>query len=334
MNRPLQFLCATPRCLLLATSVSLVACVNTQPKSLTPSITMSTEQVVFAEQLPETQGYDFGLNVVLNESDSLSNIELLPGIRVRAVTENSPASLAGIRVGDVILQIDGQDINQPDRLDALAVQGTEQEKQFEFVVRRNTSVFQTSVNARRLNSNRSAPIELYRADPIATRAGFSTALIDPSTNNTSGINAGVRVVKLFPGSPLPAAGIHLQDIVISLNGEALESAQDFITRVNTEHSLGSKVSVGIIRAHADQSDIEETTLRLWSPGRRISDISLGPLLQYSNTLSPQSTQLRIGDLWLFSLFDYSHNEGETQYSLFSLFKFSSGYGELIEESNP
>lgn len=319
---------------LIVISCSLAACVSIEPKMLTPSISMSAEQISFGDRLPQSRGYDFGLNVVINESDSLSNIEILPGIRVRGVTENSPASLAGIRVGDVVLQIDGQDINQPDRLDALSLEGDAQEKRFEFVVRRNTSVYQTTLTARRLSEDRSIPIELYRADPIATRAGYTTELVDRTASTVTNIRAGARVVSLFPGSPLPAADVRVDDIIVSLNGEALESAQDLVTRLNTEHELGSEVSLVLMRKQNGQFNALETSLRLWSPGRRVSNIGLGPIVQYSYSLSPARTQLTIGDLWLFSLFDYSHSEGEKQYSLFSLFKFSSGYGELTEEQNP
>lgn len=317
--------------LLAFVSFSLAACVSTQPESLTPSVSMSSEMLDLRTGATSAQGYDFGLTVVVNESDSLSNIEILPGVRVRAVTENAAAALAGIRVGDVILQVDGNDVNQPDTLDAIALQGSAQERSFNFEVRRNTVVLQATVNARRLDANRSAPIELYRADPIATRAGFTTQLLD---SNAAGNSSGAKVVRFFPGSPFPGADIRQDDVIVSLDGVALESAQDLITRVNTEHSLGDKVTLGIIRYSNGQTVSLERSLRLWNPGRRISRISLGPILQYSNNLSPAQTELSIGDFWLFSLFDYSHSEGEKQYSLFSLLRFSSGYGELVEESNP
>ena len=37
------------------------------------------------------------------------------------------------------------------------------------------------------------------------------------------------------------------------------------------------------------------------------------------------------DLWLFSVFSYQQVEGEKEYSLLSLFRFATGYGELLEE---
>jgi hypothetical protein len=53
-----------------------------------------------------------------------------------------------------------------------------------------------------------------------------------------------------------------------------------------------------------------------------------------SSLSPEQTRLSICDLWLFSLFSYSHEEGEKEYSLLSLFRFATGYGELVEEAAP
>ena len=68
------------------------------------------------------------------------------------------------------------------------------------------------------------------------------------------------------------------------------------------------------------------------PGRRLARLSLGPLLQYESSLSPAQTRFSILDLWLFSVFSYQKQEGETQISLFSLFRVATGYGELLEES--
>ncbi|HBN13406.1 MAG TPA: hypothetical protein DD407_00085, partial [Pseudohongiella sp.] len=82
----------------------LSACVSTEPRELVPTISQSPEQIVLAgdggASEPEV---DFGLTATVNESDSLTNISVLPGIRVRSVSNGGPADRAGIRAGDVIL---------------------------------------------------------------------------------------------------------------------------------------------------------------------------------------------------------------------------------------
>ncbi|MDP1932187.1 MAG: PDZ domain-containing protein [Gammaproteobacteria bacterium] len=313
----------------------LSACVSREPRQLVPSITLSPETVSLSEGERVGSGLNFGMTTAINESDSLTNIAILPGVRVRAVTPNGAADVAGIRAGDVILSIDGREINQPDLLDALAQQ-VGSDGSFVFQVRRNTTVFETTVNARMISDERSVPIELYRVDPIATRAGYTTEVYEaPGAQAVS----GARIVQFFAQSPLPAANLRVGDTILALDGEPIRSAQHFITRIHTEHQLGDSVRLSVVRA-ADvtnggiQNQLLEVSVPLWDPGRRVSRLSLWPLVRYESSLAPQQTRLTIGDLWLFSLFNYQHVEGEKEFSLFSLFRFATGYGELLEETAP
>ncbi len=314
----------------LLSACLLSACVSSEPRQLVPSITLSPETVSLGNGEPVGSGLNFGMTTAINESDSLTNIAILPGVRVRAVTPNGAADVAGIRAGDVVLSVDGREINQPDLLDALAQQ-TGSAGAFVFQVRRNTTVFETTVNARMISDDRSVPVELYRIDPIATRAGYTTEVYEAIGAQAV---SGARIVQLFPESPLPAADLRVGDTILALEGEPVQSAQDFITRIHTEYQLGDSVRLTVVRDGGTQNQVLEVSVPLWDPGRRVSRISLWPLVRYESSLAPQQTRLTIGDLWLFSLFNYQHVEGEKEYSLLSLFRFSTGYGELLEETGP
>ena len=125
---------------------------------------------------------------------------MLPGVRVRNVVNNGAADSAGIQIGDVILASDGMETNHPDTIKTL--QQAAAKSTFEFRAQRNTTVFETTVEGRAISSS-TAPEELYRIDPIATRAGYRSEMV--SINNET--VAATRVVELFPESPLPQAGI-------------------------------------------------------------------------------------------------------------------------------
>lgn len=306
---------------------ALTACISSEPRSLVPSITLSPELVSFSNAEPVGAGLNLGMSTALNESDSLSNVTILPGVRVRSVSPNGPAQLAGIQAGDVILEVDGRAMNHPDALEALAQQ-TGSTSSFLMQVRRNTTVFETTLNARMISDQRSTPVELYRADPIATRAGYTTELFDAGDNTST---SGARIVTFLADSPLPEAGLRVGDTVLAVDGSAIQSAQDLITRLNTEYDLGDKVRLSVVRDALSTLETSERTVTLWSPGRRINRIALGPLLRYESSLRPQQTRLAILDLWLFSVFSYQHIDGEKQYSLLGLFRFATGYGELLEE---
>ena len=311
-------------------SALLAGCMSSEPRQLVPSITLSPETVSLSGAEAVGSGLNFGMSTALNESDSLSNIAILPGVRVRAVTPGGAADLAGLRAGDVILKIDEREVNHPDLLEALAQQ-TDTAGAFTLEVRRNTTVFQTVLNASAQRDARAELVELYRADPIATRAGYVTEIYDTAGGPP---RSGARIVEMFDASPLPEAGLEIGDTILALNEVPVTSAQDLITRLNTEHALGEDVRLSVARDSTMALETFGREVRLWNPGRRLSRLSLGPLLQYESSLSPAQTRLSIVDLWLFSLFSYSHEEGEKAYSLLGLFRFATGYGELVEEAAP
>lgn len=306
--------------LLLVLPIS--ACVSYEPAVLLPAITLSSEDVQLIEDGNTDLKVDFGLELGLNESDSLLNVEILPGVRVRNVANNGAADSAGIQIGDVILSIDDLPTNHPDTVESL--QQVTDNTNFEFTVQRNTTVFATTVIGRTISSN-NGPRELFRIDPIATRAGYSTEMI--TVNNES--LAAAKVVELFPQSPLPQANIAIGDIILRLNGVNLNSAQDLISRINREVQLGQEVNLTVY----DNGAIAEKTLTLWDPGRRISRINVGPLLQYESSLSPSSENFSLLDFWLFSVYNFSRTEGERSHSIFGLINISSDYGELTELEN-
>ena len=70
------------------------------------------------EELPERRGH-LGVRVEPNESDSLENLEIRPGVRIVSVETGSAADAAGIRPGDILLQFDATKTDDPDRLESV-----------------------------------------------------------------------------------------------------------------------------------------------------------------------------------------------------------------------
>jgi len=313
-------------CIACMTLFMLTGCVSSESRVLVPSIAMSPEFLQLNSTQPVNEdGVDFGLDVVTNESDSLFNLEVLPGVRVRAVEEGGPAGVAGIQVGDVILLINGQQINHPDTLTAVAL-NADPDTSLDFQLRRDTTILQATVAGRDRLASAMPLTELYRIDPLRSRAGYITEVIDSASGNPYTV---ARIVAFDPASPLPDYGLELNDLVISLENIPIESGQDLITRLNSQHDFGDRVRLSILRDNAVM--VLETDL--WDPGRRINRVSLGPLLQYESNLGTQSSRFSFLDFWLFSVYRYTRTEGERQHRLLELFTFSSDYGALVEERN-
>ena len=299
------------------------SCVSYEPKILTPAMTFSAEEVNLLNPEIANQSIDFGLEVGANESESLFNLEILPGVKVRKIANGSNAGKSGIRAGDILLKIDQIDINTPDSLRAL--ERFSGPKDFKFRVQRDSTVFETTVKAELVET--SIPIELYRVDPIATRAAYSSHIL--SIENRSNLVAA-RIEELFEKTTLPSAGLNPGDMILALEGVPINSAQDLITRLNREHALGSEVTLDI---YAD-GEFKSVKLTLFNPGRRISQIKLGPLIKYESELTQRGvdTRLKLLNLWFVAAYQYSNINGEKKHSLFGLFEIASDLGELAEES--
>lgn len=309
----------------LPLTLLLTACVSTEPRQLVPSISLSPDNVLLADNTGAAQrpGVDFGLSGAVNESDSLTNIAILPGVRVRAVTPGGAAERAGIRAGDVILAIDGQASNHPDVLDALAVQITEA-RTLEFEVRRNTTAFMATLNVQPVSTGQVPPVELYRADPLLTRAGYTTETLQTTDGQRI---SGARLLRQFEYSPLTGAGLRINDIILFVDGRPVQSAQGLVTLLNSNYQPGDRINVQYSR----NNQMADARVQLWHPGRRLSRLGVWPLFSYESSLNPDQTRLKIGDLILFSVFSYQRNGPESEYSVLGLIRGASGFGELLED---
>ncbi|MFT7472089.1 MAG: serine protease Do [Kiritimatiellia bacterium] len=302
----------------------LTGCVSYEPAILVPALNLSAEDITLADTAGASDArIDFGVELGLNESDSLSNIEILPGVRVRGISANGPADSAGIQLGDIILSINGTLTNHPDVVEAM--QQAPSIENTLFNVRRNTVVFEATVIPRTVNIN-PVPRELYRIDPIASRAAYRTEMV--SIREQPPI-AAARVVDIYQSSPLHGAAIEAGDMILAIDNVPLNSAQDLVSRFNSEFELGETVNVTVF----DGESVLEKRFDLWDPGRRVSGVSFGPLLRYQSSVAPDSKSFSLLDLWLFSLYSYNRVDEERSHSILGLINYSSDLGELIEEQN-
>ncbi|MHA0797002.1 PDZ domain-containing protein [Gilvimarinus sp. F26214L] len=288
-----------------------------------PHINLSPEQMDFASG--DAGALDFGLDLSPNESDSLENLTVLPGLRVRGVRSGSPADRAGLRSGDVLLSVDGVATNEVDALASIA--SASESEEFPVEARRGTTVFKTTMSrpGRRLVAT---PEALYRADPLRSRAGYRTELLATAGGAQQTV---ARVQTLFPASPLNAAGVQVGDVIVALDGEPVQSAQGLVNALS-RRKLGESVNLTLIAKSEPEAGPRDLRLRLWKPERRLSAFSLWPLFTYESSLDPEQVEFQLVDLILFPLFSYERDEGEKTYRLLGLFKFGTGYGELLEES--
>ena len=262
-------------------------------------------------------GHGFlGVRGTENDSGSLDSLFFDPGVRVDHVVENSPADSAGIRAGDVLIALDGRELEDPGALDAL-VRTTPPGTAVELTVRRGDTVLEVPLTLTAAHGGRVTAEPLYRVEPVRTRAGYLTA------------DGGVRVVSMAANSPLEAADIPAGSLITAIDDEQVRSDRELIRRLQARPA-GS--SVALQRAN-EGGRATTHRVELLEPPSRVTDFQLLFLYDYESDPDGRQADLSILDLWFFELFQYRRDGVERQWVFlelfgFELFVFGSAHGEL------
>ena len=323
-----QFRDITVYLLILAGFLIINGCATYAPKNIAPHINLSPENMQLAAD--SDKGLDFGMEVESNESDTLDNLEVLPGIRIRSIRPAGAAENAGLKRGDVILSINDIKTNHPDTL--ATISETSKADRFVFMVRRDTTVFEAAMAAPKA-VKAAGPEERFRADPLKTRAGYRTELIRLGGQSTKE-SPVARIVQMWPDSPFVKAGIEAGDAVVSVDNNPIESAQDLINRLTDNYEFGQEAVFSILKKDPGASGPKKIKVTLWDPGRKITKFNIWPLFMYEAKINPDKAKFSILNFWVFSLFRYERDEGERSYTLLKFIRFQSdNRGELVDKTD-
>ena len=167
-------------------------------------------------------------------SDLAGNFGLknVRGVIVTSISPNSPASKAGIKQGDVILSINGVNVNNGNDLRnhvAQTAPGTE----ITVGISRGGSEQSMKVTLGELQPQKAdAESEGGTSDGKAEQGklGMSLAPITPQTaqkfNLENAPNNGLIVTEVQPGSPADEAGISQGDVILQVNRQAVKTAEE------------------------------------------------------------------------------------------------------------
>jgi serine protease Do len=151
-------------------------------------------------------------------------IDRIGGVIVSTVQPDSPAAAAGIKVGDVILKINGRDIADIQdlrfRLATLPVGGM-----VKLTMLRDKQTTELEVPLRE-----AAATELDSAAVLTGNhplAGAQVAKLTPAVADQLGIRvkSGVVIVRVNAGSNAQHRGFRAKDVLLALNGEQLDSVE-------------------------------------------------------------------------------------------------------------
>jgi S1-C subfamily serine protease len=165
------------------------------------------------------------------------------GALITAVAKGGPAESAGLKIGDVVLSIQGVRVDNQDvlgyRLSTAGIGNT------------------VSVEIMRDGKNQTIPVKLSKAPEVKETApqvikgdnpfaGAAVLVLTPSTATKLRLKSdshGVVVVDVYSGSPAARLGLRPGDIVRSINGNPIRSVEDMTAVLGGGRGLGWRLEV-------------------------------------------------------------------------------------------
>ncbi len=162
------------------------------------------------------------------------------GALISQLAEDGPADKAGLRAGDVIISFDGQDIPSSSDLPhvvGLIAPGSKVEAEIVRDGKRKT----IDVKIGGLGADDSYSLTAGSNEPKqGGRLGLVVETAGAETLERWGINGGVIVREVQPGSPAAEAGVMVGDVITLLGSRPIKSADTFS---DAESKLESRASV-------------------------------------------------------------------------------------------
>jgi serine protease Do len=177
------------------------------------------------------------------------NIEKGKGALVADVDEAGPAARAGIQKGDIILSFDGKDIKEMNELPLLVAQ-TPIGKKVEVAIIRGGKKLNKKVTIEELKEAKVyASAEAGSEDGLGMEVSTLTAAIARAYNITD--KTGVVVTQVAPGGPADEAGMKEGDLIMEVNRQAVQNAEQYTRALNNRKS-GSKILLLVKRGNYSQ----------------------------------------------------------------------------------
>jgi len=183
------------------------------------------------------------------------------GALVADVMKDTPASRAGVEVGDVIIEFDGQSIHASNDLPTIVARTPVGKKTTLKIVRgENTQTLSVTIG------------ELEGGEEVTSvgpteELGLAVQTLTPEIAESLGIEAdtkGVVIASVLPGSKADEAGMQRGDIILEVNRKTIDSEAGFnaaVRKVKPNNSLlllvrrgGNTIFIALKRPESKESD--------------------------------------------------------------------------------
>jgi len=211
-------------------------------------------------------------------ASEVDRLKLNGGALVKDVTPDGPASKAGVRPGDVIVEFEAERVRSARQLSRLVQESTVGRAVPLKIVRdgRQLNLTMTPAEAEgpmafgdwlgpRLDNVPSVRVPPFNPDDFANlfpgpRLGVSVHELTPQLSQYFGAKGGVLVASIEESSAAAAAGLKVGDVITSVDGSAIGSRSELLAALR--RAGGRTVTLAIVR------DRKETTVTAQIEERR------------------------------------------------------------------
>ena len=179
---------------------------------------------------------------------------ITPGAVITEVVPDSPADQAGLREGDVILAVDGQQVGvEGDLADLIAAYQPRDRVTLE-VQSSGQEARKVSVElAEQPEGEGVAYLGVFYRSSMSFRLPGREGL--PFALPRNGIGQGVVVTLVVEGSPADEAGLGAGDVITAIDGQEVANPQQLSAAI-AEHRPGDRVTLSVLRSGDSEQEIE------------------------------------------------------------------------------
>ncbi|TGN61817.1 Do family serine endopeptidase [Paracoccus liaowanqingii] len=217
------------------------------------AVPASTAQEVVAQLIASgsvQRGFiGVGLQAIDNSLADALGLENTSGAIVANVEPGSPAASAGLQEGDVLLSLEGEQIEDPRSL-TRRVAGIAPDTTVSFTVQRDGETQTVDLTLAQREDSQSAGGNDVPAAGTDQPMGVGLTTIPEAMRRQLGLNEGlgIMVQTVIPGSAAAAAGLTQGDIITSAAGADVTNPQDLINAWNTALESDVPLLVRVLRS--------------------------------------------------------------------------------------
>ncbi len=183
------------------------------------------------------------LGVVIQEitPDIAEAIGVKEGILIAQVMKNSPADRAGLKVGDIIVALNGQKLSSVRELQ-FKVMKTKPGTEVNLTVVRDGKEVNIKVRIGRLPEEESRSSREEESGDL----GLALRELTPQEKARLGVE-GVVVVSVVPSSPAGRSGLRPGDIIMRVNYKKVTGVEEFYALINSLKEMGKSKALLLVR---------------------------------------------------------------------------------------